>query len=112
HIKAGKVVAFAVTSPQRLPTLPDVPTVSEAGLTGYDSTGWFGVVAPAGTPPAIIARLNAEINAALSDPAIQASMRQAGVEPTPATAEAFDAYIKAETVKWARVIKAANIKLE
>lgn len=112
HIKAGKVVAYAVTSPQRLPTLPDVPTVSEAGLAGYDSTGWFGVVAPAGTPPAIVARLNAEINAALNDPAIQASMRNVGVEPAPATAEAFDAYIKSETVKWAKVIKAANIKLD
>jgi len=112
HIKAGKVVAYAVTSPQRLPTLPDVPTVSEAGLTGYDSTGWFGVVAPAGTPPAIVARLNAEINAALNDPAIQANMRAVGVEPAPATADAFDAYIKSETVKWAKVIKTANIKLD
>src|SRR4030095_7833271 len=64
QIKAGKLVAYAVTSPQRLPQLPDVPTVSEAGLPVYDSTGWFGVVAPAGTPPAIIHRLNAEITAA------------------------------------------------
>lgn len=112
HIKAGKLVAFAVTSPQRLPMLPDVPTVSESGLAGYDSTGWFGVVAPAGTPPAAIARLNAEINAALNDDAIKTSMRNLGVEPAPGTADAFDAYIRAETVKWSRVIKTANIKLD
>jgi tripartite-type tricarboxylate transporter receptor subunit TctC len=112
HIKAGKLVAYAVTSPQRLPMLPDVPTVAESGLSGYDSTGWFGVVAPAGTPPAVVARLNAEINAALNDEAIKTNMRNLGVEPAPGSAEAFDAYIRAETVKWARVIKTANIKLD
>lgn len=112
QIKAGKLIAYAVTGAQRLPTLPDVPTVSEAGLAGYDSTGWFGVVAPAGTPRAVVARLNAEINAALNDEAIRAAIRQSGVEPAPATTEAFDAYIRAETQKWARVIKSANIRLE
>ena len=92
--------------------LPDVPTVAEAGLPGYDSTGWFGVVAPAGTPAPIVARLNAEINAALNDEQIKAAMRNLGVEPAPGTPEAFDAYIRAETRKWAKVIKAANIKLD
>jgi tripartite-type tricarboxylate transporter receptor subunit TctC len=112
QIKAGKLIAFAVTSPQRLPMLPDVPTVAEAGLPGYDSTGWFGVVAPAGTPAPVIARLNAEITAALNDEGIKASMRALGVEPAPSTAEAFDAYIKSETQKWAKVIKTAGIKLD
>ncbi len=112
HIRAGKLIAYAVTSPQRLPQLPDVPTASEAGLTGYDSTGWFGVVAPAGTPPAIVARLNAEINAALNDEAIKTSMRNLGVEPAPGRADAFDAYIKSETTKWGKVIKQANIRLD
>lgn len=112
QIKAGKLLAFAVTSPQRLPTLPEVPTVAEAGLPGYDSTGWFGVVAPAETPAPIVARLNAEINAALRDEQIQAAMRNLGVEPAPATPKAFDDYIRAETKKWARVIKTANIKLD
>jgi tripartite-type tricarboxylate transporter receptor subunit TctC len=111
HIKAGKLVAFAVTSPQRLAQLPDVPTASEAGLTGYDSTGWFGVVAPAGTPPAVIARLNAEITAALNDEQIKTSMRNLGVEPAPSKPEAFEAYIATESQKWAKVIKQANIKL-
>jgi tripartite-type tricarboxylate transporter receptor subunit TctC len=112
HIRAGKLIAFAVTSPKRLPQLPDVPTASEAGLAGYDSTGWFGVVAPAGTPAAVVNRLNAEITAALRDDAIQASMRAQGVEPAPTTSEAFESYIRSETAKWAKVIKTANIKIE
>ena len=112
QIKAGKLLAFAVTSAQRLPMLPEVPTVAESGLPGYDSTGWFGVVAPAETPAPIVARLNAEINAALRDEQIQAAMRNLGVEPAPGTPKAFDDYIRAETKKWAQVIKAANIKLD
>ena len=112
QIKAGKLVAFAVTSPARLPMLPEVPTVAEAGLPGYDSTGWFGVVAPAATPAPVVARLNAEINAALGDEQIKAAMRNLGVEPAPGSSEAFDAYIRAETRKWAQVIRTANIKLE
>lgn len=112
HIRAGKLKAFAVTSPRRLPQLPDVPTVSESGLSGYDSTGWFGVVAPAGTPAAIVTRLNAELNAALNDESIGSNMRTLGVEPMPGSAQAFDAYIRSETQKWARVIRQANIKIE
>ncbi|WP_431511261.1 Bug family tripartite tricarboxylate transporter substrate binding protein [Variovorax sp. DAIF25] len=112
QIKAGKLLAFAVTSPARLPMLPEVPTVAEAGLPGYDSTGWFGVVAPAATPAPVVARLNAEINAALGDEQIKAAMRNLGVEPAPGSSEAFDAYIRAETRKWAQVIRTANIKLE
>jgi tripartite-type tricarboxylate transporter receptor subunit TctC len=112
QIKAGKLIAFAVTSPQRLPQLPDVPTVSEAGLAGYDSTGWFGVVAPVGTPDAIVQRLNAEIVAALNDEQVKAGMRNLGVEPAATTPEQFGAYIRSETAKWAKVIKQANIKID
>jgi tripartite-type tricarboxylate transporter receptor subunit TctC len=112
QIKAGKLTAYAVTSPRRLPTLPDVPTVAEQGLTGYDSTGWFGVVAPAGTPAAIVERLNAEITAALNDDEIKIRMRNLGVEPAPSTPGEFGAYIKSETQKWGRVIKAGAIKIE
>ncbi|MEO7939533.1 MAG: tripartite tricarboxylate transporter substrate binding protein [Burkholderiaceae bacterium] len=111
HIKAGKLIAFGVTSPRRLPMLPDVPTVAEGGLPGYDSTGWFGVVAPAGTPSSVIARLNAEITGALNDETIKTNMRNLGVEPAPGSAESFEAYIKSETEKWSRVINTANIKL-
>jgi len=112
QIKAGKLVAFAVTSPERLPMLPDVPTVAEGGLPGYDSTGWFGVVAPTGTPPHVVARLNVEINAALADEQNKAAMRNLGVEPSPGTPEAFAAYIRTETKKWAKVIQDARIKLD
>lgn len=112
QIKAGKLIAYAVTSPQRLPMLPEVPTMAEAGLPGYDSTGWFGLVAPAGTPDAIVSRLNTELNAALSDPQIQVAMRNLGVEPSPGTPAAFGTYIASETTKWAKVIQAARIKLD
>ncbi|SFP07677.1 Tripartite-type tricarboxylate transporter, receptor component TctC [Variovorax sp. OK605] len=112
QIKAGKLVAFAVTSAQRVPMLPDVPTVAEAGLPGYDSTGWFGVVAPAGTPAPVVARLNAEINAALGDEQIKASIRNLGAEPAPTSSEAFEAYMQSETKKWAKVIQAAHIRLD
>jgi tripartite-type tricarboxylate transporter receptor subunit TctC len=112
QIRAGKLVAYAVTSPQRLPQLPDVPTVAEAGLPGYESIGWFGVVAPAGTPQAIVQRLNTEINDALHDEKIKARMRDLGVEPMPGKVEVFDAYIRSETTKWAKVIRQANIKLD
>jgi tripartite-type tricarboxylate transporter receptor subunit TctC len=89
-----------------------VPTVSEAGLAGYDSTGWFGVVAPAGTPAPVIERLNAEITAALNDPQTQASMRNLGVEPAPSRPDAFEAYIRSESQKWAKVIRQANIRID
>ena len=112
QIKAGKLIAYAVTSPQRLPMLPEVPTMAEAGLPGYDSTGWFGLVAPAGTPDGIVSRLNTELNAALSDPQIQVAMRNLGVEPSPGTPAGFGTYIASETTKWAKVIQAARIKLD
>ena len=111
HIKAGKLKAFAVTSPKRLINLPEVPTMSESALTGYDSTGWFGLVAPVGTSPQIIQRLHAEFTAALNDESIKSQMRQNGMEPIATSVENFDAYIKSETQKWARVIRQANIKL-
>ena len=111
HIKAGKLKAFAVTSPKRLNNLPEVPTLSESGLTGYDSTGWFGLVAPAGTPAAIVQKLHTEFTAALNDEAIKTQMRQSGMEPVATSMEGLDAYIKSETQKWAKVIRQANIKL-
>jgi tripartite-type tricarboxylate transporter receptor subunit TctC len=112
QIKAGKLVAYAVTSPKRLPMLPDVPTVAESGLAGYDSTGWFGVVAPVSTPAPIVARLNAEIVAALNDEQVKSTLRNLGVEPAPDTPQAFGEYIRSETKKWAKVIRTADIKLD
>ena len=112
HIKAGKLLALGVTGAQRQPTLPEVPTMAEGGVPGYESTGWFGLVAPAGTPASIITRLNAEVVAALSDPQIAQAMRAQGVEPVPTKPEEFERFIKSETLKWAKVIKASGTKLE
>ncbi len=112
QIQAGKLVAFAVTGTQRLPTLPDVPTMAEAGLPGYDSTGWFGIGAPAGTPDAIVSRLNAEINAGLNDPQTLATLNTMGVAAAPGTPSQFGSYIASETTKWAGVIRTARIKLD
>lgn len=112
QIRAGKLIAIAVTSAQRLQQLPDVPTVAEGGLAGYDSTGWFGLVVPAGTPDVIVKRLNAEFTAALNDASLRSNMRLQGVEPAPSTPEAFGRTMASETTKWAGVIKAANIRLD
>lgn len=112
HIRAGKLLAFSVTGSRRVPALPDVPTVAEAGLAGYESVGWFGIVAPAATPDAIVNKLNAAIVEALNDPAIQTNIRAIGVEPAPSTPQAFADYIRSETVKWGQVIRNAGIKLE
>jgi len=112
QVKAGKVRALAVTGATRLPQLPDVPTLAEAGVKGYESTGWFGVVAPAATPPAIVARLQNEMQAVLSDPEVIAGARAAGVELSPTTSAEFGRFIASETVKWADVIKRSGTKLD
>ncbi len=112
QIKAGKLTAYAVTGSKRLSQLPDVPTMSEVGLVGYDATGWFGIVAPAATPQAVVMRMSAAIKSALEDPAIQTNIRNLGVEPESSSPDEFAAFIKSETVKWSRVIKQSNIKAE
>jgi tripartite-type tricarboxylate transporter receptor subunit TctC len=112
QIKAGKVRALAVTGSTRLTQLPDVPTLSEAGVKGYESTGWFGVVAPIATPAAIVARLQTELRAVLTDPEVMASARSAGVELSPTSSAEFGRFIASETVKWADVIKRSGTKLD
>ena len=112
QIKAGKVRALAVTSSTRLPDLPDVPTMAEAGIKGYESTGWFGMMAPAGTPAAIVQRLQSEVRVVLADPAIAAVARSAGVELTSTTSPEFGHFIGSETAKWADVIKRSGTKLD
>jgi tripartite-type tricarboxylate transporter receptor subunit TctC len=112
NVRAGKLRALAVTSKQRISAAPDVPTLEEAGVPGYEAVGWFGVVAPAGTPSGIVQRLNHEIAAALKLPEVRRIAIDAGNEPFSTTPQEFSAMIRAETVKWADVIKAGNIKLE
>ena len=112
NVRAGKVRALAVTSKTRISAAPEVPTFEEAGVPGYEAVGWFGVVAPAGTPRPIGERLNAEIRAALQDRGIRARALDAGTEPFTSTPEEFSAMIREETKKWAEVIKAGGIKLQ
>ena len=112
HVKAGKLKALAITGARRAPFLPDVPTMAEAGVPGYESTGWFGVVAPAGTPPAVLARLQADLTAALADPQVVKGARAIGVELAPTSATEFGRFIRSETAKWAEVIKVSGTRLE
>jgi tripartite-type tricarboxylate transporter receptor subunit TctC len=112
NVKAGKLRALAVTSKQRIGAAPDVPTFAEAGLPGYEAVGWFGAVAPAGTPREVIQRLNSEIRGALSAADVNERALSAGAEPAPSSPEEFAAYIREETKKWGEVVKSAGIKLQ
>jgi tripartite-type tricarboxylate transporter receptor subunit TctC len=111
-LKNGQVRALAVTTLKRTPSLPDVPTMDEAGLPGFEATTWHGLVAPAGTPPQIIAALNKAIAATLKDPDIQQKLANLGIDIAPDSPEQFAAYIKAEIPKWAAVIKASGAKMQ
>jgi tripartite-type tricarboxylate transporter receptor subunit TctC len=108
--KGGQVRALAVTGANRSSAAPDVPTMAEAGLPGYEFASWFGVLAPAGTPPAIIKKLNTEIVKALRSPEISARLSEEGADLIAGSPEAFDAFLKSETAKWGKVIKAAGIQ--
>lgn len=112
NVKAGKMRALAVTSKTRIAAAPEVPTFEEAGVPGYEAVGWFGSVAPAGTPREIIQRLNMETRNALALPDVRERVIAAGTEPATTTPEEFAAYIREETKKWGEVIKAGNIKLQ
>jgi len=111
-IRGKKVHPIAVTSSKRLAVLPDVPTLSEAGLPGFESYNWQGIVAPAGTPAPIIARLNSEFNRILQDPEVQQAIADTGSQAGGGTPEEFGAFIASETRKWAEVIKKGNITLQ
>jgi tripartite-type tricarboxylate transporter receptor subunit TctC len=109
YVQAGKLRALAVTTANRQPALPDVPAVGEF-LPGYEASGWYGIGAPKGTPDEIVEVLNREINAALADPKVKAALADLGLAPKPASPSEFGAFIAAETEKWAKVIRSANIK--
>ena len=111
-IQGKKIHPIAVTSAQRLAVLPDVPTMAESGLPGFESYNWQGIVAPAGTPAPIIAKLNAELNRILKEADVQKAIADTGSQAGGGTPEEFGAFIKSETAKWAHVIKAGNIQLQ
>jgi len=109
-IKAGKVRALGTSGVTRSPILPDVPTIAEAGVPGFQATLWVGFMAPAGTPQPIIEKLNAEITKIVSRPDIKAAWQKQGAEPVTLTQPQFKAFMDAQITKWADVIKANDIK--
>ncbi|HVO87865.1 MAG TPA: tripartite tricarboxylate transporter substrate-binding protein, partial [Casimicrobiaceae bacterium] len=110
HIQAGQLKAFAVTSSKRSATLPDVPTMIEAGVPGYTALTWNGILAPAGTPPEIIARLNEAIVKAMRSPEMKAALAKIGQDPAWSTPAEFATFLREETDKWSKVIKASGIQ--
>jgi tripartite-type tricarboxylate transporter receptor subunit TctC len=112
HIRAGKLKVLAVGGSKRSSVLPEVPTMAEAGVPGYESHNWWGLVAPAGTPPAVVDRLHKELSVILTSAETQKRLAAEGAEALQMSPAEFGAFIAAETVKWARVVKEANIRAE
>jgi tripartite-type tricarboxylate transporter receptor subunit TctC len=112
HIKSGKLRALALIAPQRSRTLPEVPTIAEAGLPDFEVTTWYGVLAPAGTPRPIVARLNAELVRIMHAADLKERLDAMGTEPRTSTPEEFAAYIRQEIAKWGDVIRKAGLKAE
>jgi tripartite-type tricarboxylate transporter receptor subunit TctC len=112
QVRSGRVRALGVTSAKRVASAPDLPTIAEAGIAGYESLQWYGLLAPAATPKEILARLHKESVAALRSPDVAARLASDGAEVVAGTPEEFGAFLRAETQKWARVVKAAGIKPE
>ena len=110
HIKAGKLRAIAIASPQRYSVLPEVPTLAEQGFKGAEAFAWFGLLAPAGTPAAVVAKLNSEANLALKQPEIADKLVSLGMTPVGGTPEQFGAFIRADIDKWTKLIHARGIK--
>jgi tripartite-type tricarboxylate transporter receptor subunit TctC len=111
-VQGGRLKLLAVTSPQRLSARPDLPTVAEAGYTGFDALAWNGLFAPAGTPADVIARINTDVNAAMTDPAFKQNMLKQGLIIGGGSPASFKSFIEAETRKWGAIITKANIKID
>jgi len=112
QVKAGGMKAYAVTTPKRAATLPNVPTMAEAGLPGYETSTWGGLLAPAGTPKPVVAKLAAEVTRILALPDVKQKLLDTGVEPVGGTPEQFNAFIGTEMIKWAKVARDAGIQPE
>jgi tripartite-type tricarboxylate transporter receptor subunit TctC len=112
HVRAGKLRALGVTSLKRAPGLPDVPTIAEAGVAGYETIQWSGILAPARTPQVIVTRLNAEIDRLLKRDDVRLQLGRLGVDPAGGSPGQFAAYLRAEIPKWARVIKDAGLRID
>ena len=112
HIQGGRVRALAVTTARRDPALPEVPTIAESGVAGYEGVGFYGLMAPTGTPAPIIERLNRDVNAALGREAFRDRLKAQGTEPAPMTIEQFRQFIATDRERWTRVIRDGNIRVE
>ena len=112
QLSAGRLRALAVVTAKRAPQLPDVPSMQEAGVPGYDASVWLALLAPAGTPHDVVVRLNTEIAKVMAQPDTQKALFAAGVEPAPSTPEAMQAYLVEELGRWGKVVKDAGIKME
>jgi len=112
HVKAGKLRALAVSGSTRSPQLPDVPTLAEAGIAGYSAYVWLGLLAPKGTPAAVIERLNRELKAALGAPEVRSYFNEAGIEPLGTGAAEFETFLRDERDRWARVVKDTGAKID
>ena len=112
HVKAGRLRGLAVTSAKRVPAFAELPTMAEAGVPGFDVSAWAGVIVPAGTPKAIVTRLNAEVNRALAAPAVAEKLPELGLIVAGGTPEQFVEHIRRESVRWADVVKRANVKAD
>ena len=112
HVRAGKLRALAIVAPQRSSALPEVPTVAEAGLRDFEVTTWYGVLAPAGTPRPIVARLNSELVKVMHSPELKEKLAATGTDPLTSTPEEFAAYIQREIAKWGDVIRKAGVKAD
>jgi tripartite-type tricarboxylate transporter receptor subunit TctC len=112
HVKAGKLRALAVSSKERLSLLPDLPTVAEAAVPGYQSSSWYGILAPAGTPAEIVTRLNAALVKVIARPDVRAALAKEGADPVGNSPEAFGAFIQAEKTRLGNVIRQANVPMQ
>ena len=111
-IRSGKLRALAVTTSTRYPELPDLPTMQEAGIPGYEVTAWFGIMLPKGAPKDVVLRINGEVNKALVQADMKERLLQQGAIATAWSPEQFGAFIHDEVVKWAKVVKASGAKVE
>jgi tripartite-type tricarboxylate transporter receptor subunit TctC len=112
HVKSGKLKALAVTSARRIPSMPDVPTVAESGLDGFEMVSWYGLWGPPGMPPELVSKIQQEVAKALKSQQVAKSLGEYGFIVAGSTPDDFKSYIKQESSKYARLIKAANIRLE